>query len=99
VFEAAIDCILLSFLHDSEVNDGKDKPYFMADSLKSSLGVSNKVRRRRGRAEGRGRGSGRETRTRTRRKGRREDGDEDEEYFTKCAVRLTNWQVSPTPDS
>uniref|UniRef100_A0A7S4PPC4 Choline transporter-like protein n=1 Tax=Guillardia theta TaxID=55529 RepID=A0A7S4PPC4_GUITH len=43
VFEAAIDCILLSFLHDSEVNDGKDKPYFMADSLKSSLGVSNKV--------------------------------------------------------
>mmetsp|Transcript_26387 Transcript_26387/g.59980 ORF Transcript_26387/g.59980 Transcript_26387/m.59980 type:complete len:916 (-) Transcript_26387:201-2948(-) len=43
VFDAAIDTILLSFLHDSEVNDGKDKPYFMADSLKSSLGVSNKI--------------------------------------------------------
>eukprot|EP00281_Chroomonas_sp_CCMP1168_P006014 CAMPEP_0206259920 /NCGR_PEP_ID=MMETSP0047_2-20121206/26781_1 /ASSEMBLY_ACC=CAM_ASM_000192 /TAXON_ID=195065 /ORGANISM="Chroomonas mesostigmatica_cf, Strain CCMP1168" /LENGTH=890 /DNA_ID=CAMNT_0053686905 /DNA_START=131 /DNA_END=2803 /DNA_ORIENTATION=- len=42
-FEAAVDTIFLSFLHDQEVNNGKDKPYFMADSLKSSLGVSNKV--------------------------------------------------------
>uniref|UniRef100_A0A6U4PCE9 Uncharacterized protein n=1 Tax=Hemiselmis andersenii TaxID=464988 RepID=A0A6U4PCE9_HEMAN len=40
-FEAAVDTIFLSFLHDQEVNNGKDKPYFMADSLQSSIGVSN----------------------------------------------------------
>ena len=41
--EAAVDCIMLSFLHDAEVNNGKDKPYFMADSLQSAIGVSNQV--------------------------------------------------------
>jgi len=43
VVEAAVDCIMLSFLHDSEVNDGKTKPYFMADALQSAIGVSNQV--------------------------------------------------------
>jgi len=41
--QAAVDCIMLSFLHDSEVNDGKGKPYFMADSLQQAIGVSNQV--------------------------------------------------------
>ena len=41
--QAAVDCIMLSFLHDSEVNDGKTKPYFMADALQSAIGVSNQV--------------------------------------------------------
>mmetsp|Transcript_60527 Transcript_60527/g.143932 ORF Transcript_60527/g.143932 Transcript_60527/m.143932 type:complete len:950 (+) Transcript_60527:231-3080(+) len=40
-FEAAIDCIFLSFLYDQEVNDGKDKPYFMAASLQAAIGVKN----------------------------------------------------------
>jgi len=43
VVEAAVDCIMLSFLHDSEVNDGKSKPYFMADSLQHAIGASNQV--------------------------------------------------------
>jgi hypothetical protein len=34
---------MLSFLHDSEVNDGKGKPYFMADSLQHAIGASNQV--------------------------------------------------------
>eukprot|EP00293_Proteomonas_sulcata_P009004 CAMPEP_0184306614 /NCGR_PEP_ID=MMETSP1049-20130417/15559_1 /TAXON_ID=77928 /ORGANISM="Proteomonas sulcata, Strain CCMP704" /LENGTH=888 /DNA_ID=CAMNT_0026618915 /DNA_START=75 /DNA_END=2741 /DNA_ORIENTATION=+ len=42
-FSAAVDTIFLSFLHDQEVNNGKDKQYFMADSLRSAIGVSNKV--------------------------------------------------------
>jgi len=41
--EAAVDCIMLSFLHDTEVNNGKDKPYFMADSLQHAIGASNAV--------------------------------------------------------
>lgn len=40
-FGAATDTIFLSFLHDQECNNGKDRPYRMADSLQSSLGVSN----------------------------------------------------------
>ena len=43
VVEAAVDCIMLSFLHDSEVNNGKDKPYFMADSLQQAINVKNAV--------------------------------------------------------
>eukprot|EP00961_Rhodomonas_salina_P159047 2141649-Rhodomonas_salina.2 len=42
-FSAAVDTVFLSFLHDSEVNNGStDKPYFMADSLRRAIGVSNK---------------------------------------------------------
>jgi hypothetical protein len=40
-YSAAIDTIFLSFLYDQEVNDGKDKPYFMAASLQSAIGVKN----------------------------------------------------------
>ena len=43
VVEAAVDCIMLSFLHDTEVGNGKDRPYFMADSLQSAIGASNQV--------------------------------------------------------
>ena len=41
--QAAVDCIMLSFLHDSEVNNGKDKPYFMAGSLQQAINVKNAV--------------------------------------------------------
>jgi len=41
-YSAAVDTIFLSFLHDQESNDGSPgKPYYMADSLRSSIGVKN----------------------------------------------------------
>mmetsp|Transcript_13456 Transcript_13456/g.28699 ORF Transcript_13456/g.28699 Transcript_13456/m.28699 type:complete len:261 (-) Transcript_13456:35-817(-) len=43
VFEAAVDTIFLSFLHDSEANNGKDRPYRMADSLQAAIGVHNQA--------------------------------------------------------
>jgi len=38
VVEAATDCIMLSYLHDKEVNNGKDKPYVHADAIMGVMG-------------------------------------------------------------
>ncbi|KAI8854903.1 plasma-membrane choline transporter-domain-containing protein [Chytridium lagenaria] len=44
VYSMGIDTIFLSFLEDSERNDGSpEKPYYMSDSLKKIIHVSNKA--------------------------------------------------------
>lgn len=44
VYNMAIDTIFLSFLEDSERNDGSpEKPYYMSKSLKKIVGKKNKV--------------------------------------------------------
>ncbi|KAI9341913.1 plasma-membrane choline transporter-domain-containing protein [Obelidium mucronatum] len=45
VYEMGIDTIFLSFLEDSERNDGSlASPYYMSDALKNIMHVSNKMR-------------------------------------------------------
>ncbi|KAJ3074662.1 hypothetical protein HDU98_010658 [Podochytrium sp. JEL0797] len=45
VYHLGIDTIFMSFLEDSERNDGSpERPYYMSDALKNIMHVSNKMR-------------------------------------------------------
>jgi len=43
VFDIAVDTLLLCFCEDCERNDGKEKPYYMSDSLRSHIETNHKA--------------------------------------------------------
>ncbi|KAJ9463720.1 Choline transporter-like protein 2 [Diplonema papillatum] len=43
VFSVCIDTVLLSFCHDLDINNGKDKPYYLPSDLQNSLDKYNSM--------------------------------------------------------